>query len=117
MALTAHLAAGAIWVAGFSVAAHGLGVVLTALSVAYVVLASLARAERRLPTGRTLLTCWAVAVLLVTFLLTPGAGWVSLVLGLLVGSVLCGAWAVTGAFLTQVLGGGHALDPAHPDTP
>ena len=116
-ALTAHLLAGAIWVTGFSVAAQGLGLVLTAAASACVVLGSLARASRRLRTGRTVVTCWTLVVLLLTVLLAPAAGWFSVVLAVVLGSVLFGTWAVTGAFLTQVLGGAGAADPAYPDTP
>ena len=114
--LAAHLASGALWIIGLLLASPDLGGILVVGLAAYAVLGSLALASRASRNGLVLILWWVIAVVLVTALVGPGAGLLAPVIGAVVGSVVFGAWSLTGALLTQFLDGRDAVDPTRLDT-
>lgn len=114
--LTAFLSSGALWIAGCSVAMHGGGFFLPIAATIYVTLGSVALSSAKFRTAPTVQILWAISVLLLVVILIPVAGWVSLLIGGILGSVLFAAWSLTGFFLLQAFTGRAFLDPSHYDS-
>jgi len=100
--LLAYSSAGVLWLVGTSL---GLGVswVVVLPAAGYVLLGSVALASTARRSARTATVLWAVAVVLVALVAGP-AGVGAVVLGLVFGSLLFGAWFATGQLLLTALG-------------